>query len=801
MAETVFDQCAPRLREFLSDLRRQARDGERVLAERAGVVLGDYAELLSAAGVPGPAVTPARYAFAVLIDHAARALPEVSTSAWLAAAHVHVFDRRNITIDTLRRFLETARTEGREYADLADFLKTVVDQLEGKRRTREGVSRRPALLLALGIASLIASLSAYALFLDYRYHVGVMEAFRSELARAPEGSPSARLDHIGRINSEVSRASTAAPLSRLVELPLWQSGPAAEKIYRQEVAAILPDTIREHIGRALAVEGDDIDIYDTLRAWAVLSGRTEWSSAFLAGWLEARDAILGSGALAAHVAFLSGPEPRLAVPDGALMDQAEEYARNASERDRALLELTRLPEMRALGQWDAIKAVPDLTEVFVLRSGRALQDGIPLTFARKGWDHARRDGIETAIRVARTEAARLFVQPVETRRDTADQVLSMLQDRSLSTWEDWLQDLRVRPFTDRRSAVRVSGMLSRRNSPLEALLLEVWREAGGEDPTRPIAEKRKIDATFGKTIDYIRSGGVESLSSLFGTLNIALSTIEQDDMRGADKLMSLQERARSVVALRDAPKLVAQIAEDVLAQSSAAHASLLTNPLTREWQARVYPVCQKAIDGRYPFHSGDDSDFESFTAFFGRDGALPRFLGQHAARYLDTDSEVWRWSPEARLSGVNQESAEFLQHVLTISSAFFGEDQSFGTRFQIAALAEKGEATVHLGGTATSMRSTGGGTWLDWPGAAPRDGMEVAFREGGSSVRVTEPGLWGLLRLLDQTSMRRRDEGRRHLVDLRVSGGRLFFELAFDRPLNPVSARALLKDITCPPVL
>ena len=801
MTETVFDQCAGRLRDFLSDLEGQARDGERVLAERAGVVLGDYEDRLRSAGAPAPSVSPARYAYAVLIDQAVRTLPGISTSAWLAGAHVHVFDGRDITIDTLRRFLETARSEGREFLDLAEFLEDVIGRLEGKRRTREGVSRKPTLLLALGFLGFAVCLGAYVLFLDYRYHAGVMGAFHAELAEAPATPASARLDHIGRIHGEVSRASAAAPLSRLVELPFWRSGPSAEAIYRQEVASALPDAIRAQIGRALSVEGEDIAIYDTLRAWAILSGRTEWSPAYLAGWLKARNASLGSGVLAPHVAFLSGPEPRLAVPDGALLEQAEEYARTATESDRAFLELTRLPEAQALGQWDATAAVPDLAEVFVLRSGRSLQDGIPQIFGRDGWDFARRGGIETAIRVARREAARLFVKPVETRRDTGDLVLAKLQDRSLSIWKDWLHDLRVRPFTDRRSAVRVSGMLSRRNSPLEALFLNVWREAGGEDGTRPVAAKRKIDETFGETVNYIRTGGVESLSSLFGSLNIALSTIQRDDMQGADKLMNLQERARSVVALRNAPPLVTQIAEDVLAQSSAAHASLLTNPLTREWQARVYPLCQRAVEGRYPFHGEGSSDLDSFTAFFGQDGALPRFLGRHAARYLDTEAEVWRWSPEARLSGVNQDSAEFLQRVVTISSAFFGEDPAFGARFKIAALAEKGEATVHLGGAMISMRSTGDGTTMEWPGAAPRDGMEVAFREGGSTVRITEPGLWGFLKLLDQTSIRRRDDGRRHLVDLRVSGGRLFFELKFDKPLNPVSAKPLLKDITCPPVL
>jgi type VI protein secretion system component VasK len=54
---------------------------------------------------------------------------------------------------------------------------------------------------------------------------------------------------------------------------------------------------------------------------------------------------------------------------------------------------------------------------------------------------------------------------------------------------------------------------------------------------------------------------------------------------------------------------------------------------------------------------------------------------------------------------------------------------------------------------------------------------------------------------LDKTNIRVRDEGRRHLVDLRIDGGRLFFELTFPTALNPLSAKTLLQGMTCPPVL
>ncbi|CAN0587163.1 unnamed protein product, partial [Ectocarpus sp. 12 AP-2014] len=435
----------------------------------------------------------------------------------------------------------------------------------------------------------------------------------------------------------------------------WTSGPKAETVYLTEVNAVLPDALREAIGEAIATEGDSVALYDTLRAWSILTGRTEWAPSFLAGWVEVRGETLGIGGLAEHVAYLDGPEPRLAVPDDELMEQARRFASEAPEVDRAFLELLRLDEMRALGRWVPVDFIAEIEDVFVLRTGKPLAEGLPHALASQGWELASGGAVNDAILIARVEAAKLFPTPAQTSPQSRKAVLDKLQSVSIARWKNWLEDLRVQPFADGKSARLVSGALSRPNSSLAQIIEGVWREVGGQDPTRPIENKKQIDATFGPEISYIRSGKISELSSLFASLNVALSTIDQNEERGIDALMNLQERARSVVALREAPPLVSQIAEDVLAQTSAVHAQVLTNPLTREWQARVYPLCQRAIDGVYPFHNGQDVGLASFEDFFGGRGALSRFYGQYAQRNLDTTGEKWRWSTEARLQGLSPE--------------------------------------------------------------------------------------------------------------------------------------------------
>ncbi|HRO16246.1 MAG TPA: type VI secretion IcmF C-terminal domain-containing protein, partial [Paracoccus sp. (in: a-proteobacteria)] len=69
------------------------------------------------------------------------------------------------------------------------------------------------------------------------------------------------------------------------------------------------------------------------------------------------------------------------------------------------------------------------------------------------------------------------------------------------------------------------------------------------------------------------------------------------------------------------------------------------------------------------------------------------------------------------------------------------------------------------------------------------------------AARLDQPGPWGLLRLLAALRLRERDGGRRFLIDLRTGGARLFLEMTFDRPANPLSARRLFGGLACPQVL
>jgi type VI protein secretion system component VasK len=277
--------------------------------------------------------------------------------------------------------------------------------------------------------------------------------------------------------------------------------------------------------------------------------------------------------------------------------------------------------------------------------------------------------------------------------------------------------------------------------------------------------------------------------------------MDRDEETGLQRLMTIQYRAASITALRQAPLVVVQIVEDVLAQTSATHADLMTNPLTRAWQAEVLPLCQQTVDGRYPFAQGNDADLSAVTRLLAPGGAFDRYFRTRAEPYLDMNASPWRWKPEARFAGLEPDSAVFFQQARAISEGLFTPDGTIGANMTLAALAERGKTFISIGGQGGPVEASTDSLRLAWPGAAADSGVEVSFQTPDGSAQLTERGPWGLLRLLDPIRLRERDEGRRFLVDIRSGGARIFLEIGFERPDNFLSRRNLLKGFSCPQVL
>jgi type VI protein secretion system component VasK len=240
-----------------------------------------------------------------------------------------------------------------------------------------------------------------------------------------------------------------------------------------------------------------------------------------------------------------------------------------------------------------------------------------------------------------------------------------------------------------------------------------------------------------------------------------------------------------------------QTIEDVLAQTTASREDGSRPRAALAWQRDLAAACRAALTGRYPFAAdGADANLATVRAFLGPDGALARFYTGELASILDTSGVPWTWKPEARLAGFTPESAAFFERAVAVGDALFPTPG--GVDLTLAALAQRGVATISLGGETAPIQATGEVSGLAWPGPFPDLGFAIAFSGGGEGARQNWAGTWGLLRFLDTLHLRARDDGRRFLIDVRLTDTRAYLELGFARRSNPVAARALMSGMTCP---
>ncbi len=757
-------------------------------------------------GASPASIAPAVYGLLVILDTSARANKSMPLKAWSAGAMSALFRGRDTNLAGLRKLCEQAIAAGPAYGDLLVFLDQCVATAETRRAYRAPVqkSSTSSFVIAAFAAVFLAAV-LWAAWVEWRYASALLAEMPDVDAMIAE-SPArdltqmiAKLDKVATKAADVTARAAQSPLGLIHLLGFLDPASQADKSYRKLVNALLPETIADAIGISLASEGSGLALYDTLRSLAILTGKSDWNPYFLQGWLVANDHLVpGLAQLSLHVSHLEGPNPDLPLQDAELVDQALVFAAETPEATRAYLELVRSQATATLPAWQPEVAIPRINAVLVRRSEIPITTPIEGIFTAEGWTFAQTSGAALAVHATRRESALLFGKQLAQDRDASEHVLDVLQDTTIAQWQEMLGDIRVRPFSDQPSAVLISGTLGAKSSPLTAVLREAWLQTGGADTSRSFANQVKITEAFGAITKFLDDGKMKEVSHLFAALNVALSTLDADENVGVQRLMDVQARAKSISTLRQAPPLVVQIVEDVLAQTSISNEEVLKNKVNLLWQSQVVPQCVTALVSDYPFATGPDIDLTEFADLFGPGGSLTRFFKVQLSPLIDQSGDKWRWKPEARFSGFSPNSAEFFQRIDAVRQAYFGDAQSASANLTLTALAERGTASVTLGGASAPVVTSGTPAVLQWPGPQPESGIAIGFETGTGQLTQRESGPWGLLHIVEGLRLRQRDNGQRYLIDLRFGDARLFVEMAFDRPENPLSARELLRGLTCP---
>ena len=796
--EDVFAGLAGPMRSLAAEAARSPDPDPAALAAEARRRAEAFETAALRAGVPRDAVGEARDALLAVLEARALGNPALSPGLWARARRRALPGVPEPDASLLARRRAAAEVAGPARRDLARFL----------RHCEEAVAAapppRPAGRVRWGLVApllFLAALAGWAVWSEWRYSDRLLatmpEVDRAvRMGEATPGAAAQQLDAIAAAAAAVEAGAAQSPLGLAAHLGRFGPVAAARARYTAAVDALLPRLLGAAIADTLATEGGSLALYDMLRTLAILEGEAPWQPGFLSGWMSdwaGSDPALK--ALARHAGALSGPPVDLPGQDAELLGQARAIAAEGDPAAFAFLELARDPVMQALPGWSPTD-VAGLATVLVRRSGRPIDLAIPGLFTAAGWSATTNGaGRDAALRAA-AEAARVTGKITEAPV-SEEVLLEELQLRTLEAWSDELADLRVKPFTDQPGALLISGTLGGSGSPLEALFRAVWQETGGGDRRRSHPNQQRIAAWFGPMIQFVEQGHMAEIARLFAGLNVALSALEADAEVGRRRLMDVQARAASIAALNRAPRLLVQIVEDVLAQTGASQQHLKP-PAALAWQRDLAEACRSALAGRYPFTSGPDADLGSVAAMIGPDGALVRFLEGELAPLLDRNEIPWRWKPEPRLSGFRPESAAFLERAAAVGRTLFPPE---GVDLTLTALAQRGAATVSLGGASARVETAGEPATLAWPGPDPAAGLGITFATGATPEQRSWEGAWGLLRFLDGLRLRARDGGQRYRLDVRLDKTRAYFELAFPTRENPAAARDLIAGLECPPSL
>lgn len=770
--------------------------------------LDRFEEAVVHAGSNKSSAAAARYALLVILDSKARANPALPIKHWAAGAHSVLFEGRDVNLGGLKELQVKAQNAGQDYKGIGAFLGHCIDRVEAigsEALTRTHRPRRKlGIVVALGAVCILAGALAL-------YQTSQIRAVSATLAPHYAEATSIRirdvavqadkLDSLRDAVTSIIEGRESSPLGFLDGLGVLSPSKTARQTYSNAVKAVLPRQIVQVINLSLAKDEDGLAVYDSLRARSIMEGRSAWSSHYLANWLaQNSDLSNGSDRLATHIYGLQKLENYQVPVNPELLADALDIAKETTATERAYLELSRLDQFQDIASLDLSAEVRGLTQIVQRRSRQPLKTPIPSRFTLNGWTFARDTGIQAAIAMSRQETALVFGTP-DNEPVASEALLERLQIETNQYWTDVLNDLEVRPFDDQRNSILITGQLGTPNNPLTRLFRLLWDEVGGNDRQRSHENQLAVAIAFGPLIQYVEKGKMGDVSQLFSDLNVAIASLSPDDEVSSRRLMNVNARARSISALAAAPVLVSQIVEDVLARASSATLDKLKNPAQLEWDRELSAQCRATLTDAYPFEDGADLPLDRFAGFFGFGGVIDRFERGYLAQLLDRSEQKWRWKPEARFAGFSRDTAEFFQQAFTLRESLFTSGIVMEIPIIVTSLGQSGRTEISIGGQRANVSTDAAPAQFIWPGDQPERGMSVAMTNTTGRDIIAVEGDWGFLRLLDSYRLRPRDEGKRYRVDLKGETGRLFADIEFSSPLNPVSLRKLFGDMKCPPTL
>jgi len=372
-------------------------------------------------------------------------------------------------------------------------------------------------------------------------------------------------------------------------------------------------------------------------------------------------------------------------------------------------------------------------------------------------------------------------------------------------WEDFLNDIAIKPYSTREEAELVTAALASPDQPIKTIIAAVQKnvnltklpaesnnlKAAAEvaDNLSDIAFRSKkarlnrllpdTDITSeedlpGQDVEYafaellkINLADIDKIQTTLRALNRNYTKLSlQADGQGNVINQATEESfAQLGMALSeqliDLPSPINNLLSDVASRTRSFAKSNQSQRFNGIWRSQVLAEFNRAIAGRYPFDrkSKEDVRLKDFSKFFGYGGTLDKFWDQYLAAHVDTSKKPWRFK---RNIGIRNDILAMYQRAETIKEAFFepGSRQPIVNFSLEPELLDQNVSMFLFELDSQQLKYRHGPTRKElfvWPGPGANNETRIAFSppNGGRSINKKYEGEWSFFKLLDELSKKR----------------------------------------------
>ena len=241
--------------------------------------------------------------------------------------------------------------------------------------------------------------------------------------------------------------------------------------------------------------------------------------------------------------------------------------------------------------------------------------------------------------------------------------------------------------------------------------------------------------------------------------------------------------------------------------SSTITVSGARSQLNASWQAGILPLCQKALNNRYPIFKGGAADvtLNDFSRLFAPGGLIDGYFNTNLRPFVDTSTKPWRWQRVDNVDlGISLAVLAEFEKAAEIRDSLFATGGSMpAVSFEIVPVDLDASSTQVLleieGQTVTYNHGPPRPVRLRWPGSSGPQQVRVTFSPpvAGTPTTIKKDGPWAWFRLLDEAQVTRSSLSDRFNVTFQVGGRSATFELRANSVNNPFSLTALER-FRCP---